>query len=126
MAWTWPAGWPRWACNRRPTAGCGTLPVSWQGTTRGLVQALAAHLGKPAKVQAFPDWALRALGLLDPVLGAAAEMTYQWKLPYLLDDTRFRQAFGVDATPAAQAVAETAEWVRDIAQKRQDGTRAAA
>ena len=102
------------------------LPVSWQGTTRGLVQALAAQLGKPAKVQAFPDWALRAMGLLDPVLGAAAEMTYQWKLPYLLDDTRFRQAFGVDATPAAQAVAETAAWVRDVAQKRLGGTRTAA
>lgn len=87
------------------------LPVSWQGTTRGLVQALAATLGRPAKVQAFPDWVLRAMGLLNPVLGAAAEMTYQWKAPYLLDDSRFRKAFGVQATPAAQAVAETAAWM---------------
>jgi len=102
------------------------LPVSWQGTTRGLVQALAARLGKPAKVQTFPDWALRAMGLVDPVLGAAAEMTYQWKLPYLLDDARFRAAFGVEATPAAQAVAATADWMRDVAQRRAAGTAAAA
>ncbi len=102
------------------------LPVSWQGTTRGLVQALAATLGKPAKVQAFPDWVLRTMGLVDPVLGAAAEMTYQWKLPYLLDDTRFRTAFGLQPTPTGQAVAETADWFRQVAQKRAAGTRAAA
>ena len=94
------------------------LPVAWQGTTRGLVQALASLLGRPAKVQAVPDWVLRAMGLLNPVLGAAAEMTYQWKQPYLLDDSRFRHAFGLEATPSAQAVAETADWVRALAEAR--------
>ncbi len=102
------------------------LPVSWQGTTRDLVQALAARLGRAAKVQAFPDWVLRAMGLVDPALGAAAEMTYQWKLPYLLDDARFCTAFGVQPTPAEQAVAETADWFREVARTHLAGTRAAA
>ncbi len=87
------------------------LPVAWQGTTRGLVQAVAAALGKPARIFSAPDWLLRILGLVSPVMGAAAEMTYQWKLPYLLDDRRFRAAFGAEPTPADRAVAETAAWI---------------
>ncbi len=87
------------------------LPVAWQGTTRGLVQAVAAALGKPARIFSAPDWLLRALGLVNPVMGAAAEMTYQWKQPYLLDDRRFRAAFGMEPTPADRAVVETAAWI---------------
>lgn len=87
------------------------LPVAWQGTTRGLVEAVAAALGKPGRISAVPDWLLRALGLVIPVAGAVAEMTYQWKVPYQLDDRRFRAAFGVEPTPADRAVAETAAWI---------------
>ncbi len=87
------------------------LPVAWQGTTRGLVEAVAAALGRPVRISAVPDWLLRALGLVVPVAGAVAEMTYQWKLPYLLDDRRFRTAFGVEPTRADRAVAETAAWI---------------
>ncbi len=91
------------------------LPVAWQGTTRQLVEALAAQLGKPARMLAVPDWVLRAMGLFNPAFGAAAEMTYQWKLPYLLDDSRFRKAFGVQPTPVQTALRETADWIRSLA-----------
>jgi hypothetical protein len=38
-------------------------------------------------------------------------MTYQWKVPYVPDDRRFRAAFGVEPTPAAEAVAATARAI---------------
>ncbi|MGC4001030.1 MAG: NAD-dependent epimerase/dehydratase family protein [Anaeromyxobacter sp.] len=92
------------------------LPLSWTGTTRELVEATARALGAPAaRLRPVPDWALRALGLFVGPAGALAEMTYQWKLPYVIDDRRFRAAFGVEPTPADRAVAETAAALREAA-----------
>ena len=91
------------------------LPLAWSGTTRELVAAVAAALGVPgprAAVRVIPDWMLRAMGLVVRPVGAMAEMTYQWKLPYVIDDRRIRAAFGLAPTPAAHAVAETAAWIR--------------
>jgi nucleoside-diphosphate-sugar epimerase len=88
------------------------LPVSWQGTTRGLVDAIGAELAVAFKLRVLPDVALRVLGLWNPVVRAVREMTYCWKSRFILDDGRFRSTFGVDATPAAEAVAATARWLR--------------
>lgn len=87
------------------------LPLAWRGSSRQLVSALGAALGRPLRVRGVPDLLFRAAGLVNPVLGAAREMTYQWKVPYVLDDRRFRAAFGIEPTPADQAVAETARWM---------------
>jgi nucleoside-diphosphate-sugar epimerase len=87
------------------------LPVAWRGTTRELVSALGAALGRPLRIRGVPDLLFRAAGLVRPELGAAREMTYQWKVPYVLDDRRLRTAFGVEPTPADVAVAETARWL---------------
>jgi nucleoside-diphosphate-sugar epimerase len=94
------------------------LPLAWTGTTRGLVEAIGVALGRRATVRAAPDWLLRALGLVNPLLGAAAEMTYQWKVPYVIDDRRFRATFGVEPTSAEQAVAGTAAWIRSLSTRR--------
>jgi len=90
------------------------LPLTWTGTTRGLVEAIAGALGRRGRVRPAPDWLLRVAGLVSPMVGAAAEMTYQWKVPYVMDDRRFRAAFGVEPTAPDRAVAETAAWIRSI------------
>jgi hypothetical protein len=59
-------------------------------------------------VAAIPQWLWHAAGVFSPMMRAAAEMTYQWKVPYLLDDGRFRTTFGVSATPVHVAVREMA------------------
>jgi nucleoside-diphosphate-sugar epimerase len=94
------------------------LPLAWTGTTRGLVEAIGAALGRQGTVRPAPDWLMRAVGLFNPMLGAAAEMTYQWKVPYVIDDRRFRAAFGVEPTGPEQAVAETAAWIRALTPRR--------
>lgn len=85
------------------------LPVAWNGTTRELVARIGRELGIEAKVRPVPDFLLAIVGLFQPMLGAIREMTYQWKMPFLLDDRRFRTTFGVEPTPVDQAVREAAK-----------------
>ncbi len=93
------------------------LPLAWRGSTRELVSGVGEALGKPLRIRGVPDLLFRAAGILDRRLGAAREMTYQWKLPYVLDDRRLRAAFGVEPTPAGVAVVETARWMRGELEK---------
>ncbi|HEX3759003.1 MAG TPA: hypothetical protein VHW23_09870 [Kofleriaceae bacterium] len=39
-------------------------------------------------------------------------MIYQWRAPFLLDDSQFRARFAATPTPLADAVAATLAWTR--------------
>jgi nucleoside-diphosphate-sugar epimerase len=84
------------------------LPVAWQGTTRGLLNEFATALGqeKP-RIRKIPAWAIKGLGLVIPLMGAVAEMLYQWDGPFVVDDSRFVDTFGFGATPVNEAIRET-------------------
>jgi len=41
------------------------------------------------------------------VAQALAEMAHQWEHPFVIDDSRFREAFGVEATPVDEAARAT-------------------
>ena len=101
------------ALGSRPgTAGIWMLPVQPAETTRAVVGRFAAALGRAIDVTSVPTWLVRAIGLFDPVMREMAEMTYQWKQPYVLDDAKIRGAFSLAATPWNDAVADTLAWAR--------------
>ena len=83
------------------------LPVVRTETTRELVAAFAAELGAEPKVTILPQWLLRLAGLFSPTIRQVRLMSYQWAVPYALDDSLFRETFGVEATPVAAAVRAT-------------------
>ncbi len=83
------------------------LPVAAQLTTRELVERFAAASGRKAKIRAIPSWALRAVGVVVPLIGAVAEMLYQWEAPFVVDDSDYRRTFGGEPTPLDDAVART-------------------
>jgi nucleoside-diphosphate-sugar epimerase len=84
------------------------LPVAWRGTTRGLLEGIAAAYGTKAKLRRVPDALLAIAGVFNPTLGAIREMTYQWKAPFVVDDRRFRTTFSVEPTPAEEALRASA------------------
>jgi nucleoside-diphosphate-sugar epimerase len=88
------------------------LPTSPAESTRALARRLGEALGVRAEVARVPRLALRAMGLFSPFMREVAEMAYQWDMPFVLDDARFRAAFGQGPTPIDAAVAETAAWAR--------------
>ena len=36
----------------------------------------------------------------------------EWEEPFVMDDSKFRRAFGTSPTPMRQAIQETADWFR--------------
>jgi hypothetical protein len=59
-----------------------------------------------------PRLVLHAVGVFSPYMREVAEMAYQWDVPFVIDDARFRAAFGQGPTPVEEAVAATASWAR--------------
>src|SRR6185503_6258501 len=88
------------------------LPVNPAEPSRALIARVGAALGTPLGATTIPTWLLRGVGVFSPMLREIAEMTYQWKAPFVLDDTRFRATFGRGATPWAQALPATMAWAR--------------
>lgn len=89
------------------------LPTAPAESTRALAQRLGRALGVEVEVARLPRILLRAVGLFSPFMREAAEMAYQWDVPYVIDDTRFRETFGWSATPVERQVADIAAWARD-------------
>lgn len=96
--------------NDRADGRVWHLPTAPAESTRALTQRLGRALGLDADVRRLNSLVLRAIGLFSPFMREVAEMTYQWEVPFVIDDTRFRQTFGYGATPVDQAVAATAQW----------------
>ena len=60
----------------------------------------------------MPKLAVRALGLVSPMMRGLAEMAYEFEQPFVLDTTKYQSTFGTAATPLATAIAETVAWYR--------------
>jgi nucleoside-diphosphate-sugar epimerase len=89
------------------------LPTPEAETTRQLNARVGRALGLDIKTMQVPRWLVRGIGLFQPIMREMHEMMYQWDVPYVLDDSKFRATFGVSATPVDVAVEETARWARE-------------
>ena len=88
------------------------LPGPATGTTRALLDLLAGQVGHPVAVRSLPKLAVRALGLVNPLLRGLAETSYQFDEPFVLDTSKYQAAFGAAGTPLAAAIAATVAWYR--------------
>jgi nucleoside-diphosphate-sugar epimerase len=88
------------------------LPGPPTVTTRELLDLVAAEVGHPVAIRSLPQLAVRALGLVNPMMRALAEMAYEFDEPFILDTTRYQATFGTAGTPLAAAVAATVAWYR--------------
>ena len=88
------------------------LPGPPTGTTRALLDLVAADVGHPVGVRGLPKLAVRALALVNPMLRGLAEMSYEFDEPFVLDTSKYESAFGAAGTPLAAAIAATVAWYR--------------
>ena len=80
------------------------LPGPETVTTRALLDLVAAEVGHPVEVRNVGKVALRALGLVNPLMRELAEMSYEFEEPFVLDTSKYQSTFGTAGTPLATAV----------------------
>lgn len=90
------------------------LPAAPAETTRQWVARFGAALGRQVPVSKVPALALRFMGLFVPAAGELVEMLYQWQVPFVLDDGKFRATFGGAATAPEAGVEETVRWACEV------------
>ena len=88
------------------------LPSPETLTTRRFVEMIFEEVGKPARVQAAPKILLRAMGLFNPGMRELIEMLYEFEEPFVVDHSKFEEAFGEHAPPLRKAIGETVRWYR--------------
>jgi nucleoside-diphosphate-sugar epimerase len=89
------------------------LPSPETLTTRQFVEMIFEEVGKPARIQAAPKIVLRAMGLFNPGIRETIEMLYEFEEPFVVDHSKFEQAFGEQATPLREAIRGTVRWYRE-------------
>ena len=100
------------AADDRAAGQVWHLPGPATGTTRALLDLVAAEVGHPVAVRSLPKLAVRGLGLVNPMLRELAETYYQFDEPFVLDTSKYQAAFGAAGTPLADAIAATLAWYK--------------
>lgn len=98
--------------TQQDAAGVWMLPVQPAESTRAVVARFASALGREIPLATVPTWLVRAIGVFDPMMRELAEMTYQWKQAYVVDDAKFRAAFGFGPTAWEDAIDQTLPWAQ--------------
>jgi nucleoside-diphosphate-sugar epimerase len=88
------------------------LPALPAEPTRAWLMRFAYAAGVEPRFTRLSPLLLRIAGLFIPEAGELPEMLYQWRAPFILDDSQFRARFAAAPTPLATAVADTVAWAR--------------
>jgi len=96
----------------RAVGGVWHLPGPETITTRALLDLVAADVGHPVGIRNVPRIALRAAGLVNPMMRELAEMSYEFEQSFVLDTSKYESTFGASATPLASAITSTLAWYR--------------
>ncbi len=112
------AGLTTLGTNLRAIDGVWHLPGPETITTRHVLKLLADEVGHPVGIRSIPKLAVRAFGLVNPMMRALAEMAYEFEEPFVLDTTKYESTFGPAGTPLATAIEATVDGYRRVRASR--------
>jgi nucleoside-diphosphate-sugar epimerase len=99
--------------DERAVGSVWHLPGPETTTTRTILELVVSEIGHPVGIRNVPKLAMRALGLVSPLIRGLGEMAYEFDSPFILDTTKYRSTFGSNTTALKSAVADTVAWYRD-------------
>lgn len=88
------------------------VPSAPATSAREFVRMVFQALGRPAKLQAAPRLVVTLGGWFDPNIKELGEMLYQFERDFVMDSSRFEQAFGMAPTPQEESIRQTLDWFR--------------
>lgn len=81
-------------------------------TQRQLITLIFEAAGLPPKMSGMGRLMMSLGGLFIPAARETVEMMYEFEKPFIVDDSRYRRAFGGRATPLREAIRHTIDWYR--------------
>ena len=94
------------------------LPIAETRTTREVIRHVYGLAGARPRVLAAGRTTLRLVGLARPEMREFLHTLYQFTEPWIVDDGKFRAAFGDLATPLDEALESTLRWYRENAEPK--------
>ena len=88
------------------------LPTAQTITTRQFMQMVSQEAGMPIKLRVAPRPLISVMALFNPIMREIKEMLYEFEEPFVLDHSKFEQAFGSSPTPHAEAIRQTLDWYK--------------
>ena len=89
------------------------VPTNPPRSSREAVDDLADAAGVAhVKVAVIPPFALRVVGVFNPVVRELPTTLYQFSEPFVIDDTETRSTFGLEPTPWFEALSTTVAAAR--------------
>jgi len=88
------------------------VPNAEAVSTKQFIDLVQAEVGKPVKVRTAGRTMMALLGMFSPEMREFKEMMYEFEEPFVVDDSKFRTAFGASATPLKTGIDETLAWYR--------------
>jgi nucleoside-diphosphate-sugar epimerase len=90
------------------------VPSAETLTSREFVRLVFEATGNPLALGVLPSPLLTVAALFSPTLRAVKEQQYQRERPWVVDHSKFAQAFGAHVTPHPEAIDLTLAWYRAI------------
>ncbi|TFC94366.1 NAD-dependent epimerase [Cryobacterium sinapicolor] len=81
-------------------------------TRDDIAAQLNRRYGTHGTVAGYPQWLLKSLGTLNPMMQEIWASSYQLRVPFLIDSAESERLLGVAATPWADALGTTADSYR--------------
>ncbi|MFW2384065.1 MAG: NAD-dependent epimerase/dehydratase family protein [Acidimicrobiales bacterium] len=90
------------------------VPSAEPITSRQLFDMIFTELGQEPKIRSANGMLLNMLALFNADMKRLKrEKVYQFTTPWLVDSSKYEQAFGRDVTPHAEAVRQTVAWFKE-------------
>lgn len=86
------------------------LPSNDPITGRQFIEKVYEHVGRTPSMRAYGYWMLSLAGLFNTQAWEAREVLYQFEEPFIMDTSKFENAFGRTVTPYETAIRETLRW----------------
>jgi nucleoside-diphosphate-sugar epimerase len=92
------------------------IPSAQTVTTQEFIDMVYAETGTVENVQVGPKPILTMMSWFNPQMKPALEVYYQFDRPFIIDHSKYENAFGAITTSHKEAIAQTVSWARqDVA-----------